>query len=87
MPKNFNQTTGEQAMDHFLLDKDIIRIIKKHWKGKVDKTFYNNCPEVRDAFFSAPYPLLAHRELGYPAPLVGTRTNPCDVDEIDQNST
>lgn len=61
-----------QSLDHYLLDVDIIRIIKRYWKGTVDKKFYELCPEICDAFFSQPYPLLAHTELGYP--LAGIKT-------------
>lgn len=60
-------------MDDYLLDEDIIRIIERFWKAKVDHTFYNNCPEVRDAFFSKPYPAIA-ATLGYPLPDETTTT-------------
>ena len=49
------------------MDHDIYRIIKKHWKGIVDESFYNNCPEIRNGFFSEPYPYIAQQELGYPS--------------------
>lgn len=54
-----------QSLDHYLRDEDIIRLIERFWKGKVDKTFYGNCAEVRDAFFSEPYSEAA-QALGYP---------------------
>jgi len=52
-------------LDHYLRDEDIIRLIERFWKGKVDKTFYDNCAEVQDAFFSKPYSEAA-QALGYP---------------------
>ena len=54
-----------QSLDHYLRDEDVIHLIERSWKGKVDKTFYDNCPEVRDAFFSEPYSEGA-QSLGYP---------------------
>ena len=55
----------KQSLDHYLRDQDIVRVIRRFWKGKVDKSFYTNCPEVTDAFWSAPFPV-ASEQLGYP---------------------
>ena len=58
-----------QSMDHYLPDETIIHLIRKFWKGISDTTFYDQykqCPEICDAFFSPPYPTIAHTELGYP---------------------
>lgn len=54
-----------QALDHYIQDLDIYRIICHYWKGKVDQNFYNENPNIREAFYSEPYPLIV-RELGYP---------------------
>ena len=84
-----NQTnTQVQSLDHYLTDETIIHLIRNYWKGISDQTFYENCPEVRDAFFSPPYPSIAHTELGYPfikqEPGVAQPQTPLTQPEFDE---
>lgn len=57
----------KQALDHYILDDDVIKIVVQTWPLQVDRNFYStNDTEVITAFFSPPYPKPASDILGYP---------------------
>ena len=74
VPDDFNRTpaTGTKALDHYLLDDDIVIIVKmcfivdnENWS-----TWGRDNPEVAKRYFSEPHPAIAIHELGYPPTFV-----------------
>lgn len=57
----------KQALDRYTTSEAIYRLLQLTWQGIVDDTFYDNCPEIGPALFTAPYPRIAVELLGYPS--------------------
>ena len=57
----------KMSLDNYLLDHQIVHLIRMTWSTQVDNQFYkNNTGETINSFFSHPYPTIASSELGYP---------------------
>ena len=63
-----NEEDEATALDHYLLDEDIVRFVKQTITFSQPEAFYEKSKSsgLVDAFFSKPYPSIASKCLGYP---------------------
>ena len=54
------------SLDNYLLNEDIIRLLKMTLKTPPGPSFYARHKSVASAFFSKPFPEIASKFLGYP---------------------
>ena len=66
VPHDFDRTPDiKRSWENYLMNDDIVGILRKLYKQKIDKTFFTSADANMDSIFNPPYCEFAVQELGF----------------------